>query len=79
MRLGLLDKLLPSISFNTNKTEVRASSYCNVSMSIFKYLAGQQQENGAIFDSNIQSTLNGQYHHSNFFLSGLFYYLLTSE
>ncbi|MBC2714574.1 MAG: hypothetical protein HF978_04620 [Desulfobacteraceae bacterium] len=48
-------------------------------MSIFKYLAYHQQENGAIFDSNIQSTLNGQYHHTNFSLSGLLMYLLTSD
>ena len=79
MRWGLLDKLLPGISFNTNKEEVRASCYCNSAMSIFQYLADRQQENGAIFDSNIQSTLNGQYHYSNFFLSGLFLYLLTSD
>lgn len=79
MSWGLLGKLLPSISFNQNKDEVGNSFYCNIAKSIFNYLSSCQQENGAIYDSNIQSTLNGQYHHTTFSLSGLILYLLTTD
>jgi len=79
MKLGLFDKLMTNVSFVADKSKIRNSSYCNTAILIFKYLASHQQKNGAIFDQNIKSTLDGQYHHTNFFLSGLFLYLLTSD
>ena len=79
INLGMIPQLLSDVSFCTQVDGVKTSTYYKMASSIFKYLCRCQKQNGSIYDSNISSTLDAQYHQANFSLSAIILYLINRD
>ncbi len=79
VKYGLLPELLPNVSFNTQADNITSSTYYKVATSIFNYLCKHQRQDGSIYDQNMSSTLDAQYHHANFGLTSIILSILNSD
>jgi len=61
-----LEKALPQISYNDDLNNILSSPYYKISVSIFNCLTSNMLENGAIYDQLDSSSLDHQYHMSNY-------------
>ena len=79
LKWSKLSQLLPNISLYTEYSQIVSSQYYNLAKSIFSFLFKNQKQDGSIYDSNISSTLDFQYHQTNFSLSGIILYFVSGD
>ena len=72
-------RIFPQLSFCKKLEHIRLSKYYRVASSIYSFLCSNQKENGAIYDPYMSSTLDHQYHLSNFILSSVIFFIIEQK
>jgi len=76
---GVLPELFPGVSFYNQPPKIKKCDHYGIATAIYKYLCNCKRENGSIYDSNMSSTLDMQYHHTNFVFSSVILYLINGD
>lgn len=76
---GLLPDILSRVAFHTNAEDIRHSEVYKTATGIFFCLCRWQRNDGALYDHNVASTLDDQYHYANLTLSAVVLSTLQSD